>query len=255
VAHDAVFKKKRPYCSAYHGLGMAIVGYVESTIFQCAGNNAARSFAASYESTSSIYQQFTFVSFPIMLRYIADMTTFCMNKALLGLILVGIGFLGTATGVIYADVVYYKGADKWTSYITPWNALLYNSKVENLQDHGLHPRWTHALVNMFLLYGPLAFHKGKKSRHGSCSRASKNTKHKLLDGTVGTWVSVLGTASRTSVSVATISSSCNPFQATIIIVIFLGTINLDPVQHNSLVSVRHFAPRRCVAVATRYCCS
>jgi phosphatidylinositol glycan class Z len=39
--------------------------------------------------------------------------------------------------------------------VTPWNALAYNSQVSNLQEHGLHPRWTHGIVNMFLLYGPL----------------------------------------------------------------------------------------------------
>jgi hypothetical protein len=39
--------------------------------------------------------------------------------------------------------------------LTPWNALSYNSRVENLQEHGIHPRWTHALVNMFLLFGPM----------------------------------------------------------------------------------------------------
>jgi phosphatidylinositol glycan class Z len=39
--------------------------------------------------------------------------------------------------------------------LTPLNALLYNSQISNLKDHGLHPRWTHAFVNMFIMYGPL----------------------------------------------------------------------------------------------------
>jgi GPI mannosyltransferase 4 len=143
----------RPFSNALETMLLVLLLLVTSQPHRYINNLAAGMICALGLFTRFT---FTFVSFPIMLRYIADMTTFCMNKALLGLILVGIGFLGTATGVIYADVVYYKGADKWTSYITPWNALLYNSKVENLQDHGLHPRWTHALVNMFLLYGPLA---------------------------------------------------------------------------------------------------
>ncbi len=41
-------------------------------------------------------------------------------------------------------------------FITPWNALRYNSKVSNLSDHGIHPRLTHAVVNMPMLFGPLA---------------------------------------------------------------------------------------------------
>lgn len=39
--------------------------------------------------------------------------------------------------------------------ITPWNAFLYNSSSENLKNHGLHPRYTHALINLPLLFGPL----------------------------------------------------------------------------------------------------
>lgn len=44
----------------------------------------------------------------------------------------------------------------YTRFFTPFNALRYNSKISNLADHGLHPRLTHALVNMHMLYGPLA---------------------------------------------------------------------------------------------------
>ena len=39
--------------------------------------------------------------------------------------------------------------------LTPLNAFLYNSKISNLNDHGLHPRWTHVVVNMIIMYGPL----------------------------------------------------------------------------------------------------
>ncbi|CAO3650931.1 unnamed protein product [Cunninghamella blakesleeana] len=37
------------------------------------------------------------------------------------------------------------------------NNLLYNTNADNLALHGLHPRYTHILVNFPLLYGPLAF--------------------------------------------------------------------------------------------------
>ena len=39
--------------------------------------------------------------------------------------------------------------------VTPWNALRYNSNTSNLSNHGIHPRITHSMVNMPLLYGPL----------------------------------------------------------------------------------------------------
>lgn len=40
--------------------------------------------------------------------------------------------------------------------ITPWNNLMYNLNVDNLAQHGIHPRYTHIAINLPLLYGPLA---------------------------------------------------------------------------------------------------
>ncbi|OBZ90496.1 GPI mannosyltransferase 4 [Choanephora cucurbitarum] len=40
--------------------------------------------------------------------------------------------------------------------LTPFNNLSYNLDVSNLAQHGLHARYTHVLVNLPLLYGPLA---------------------------------------------------------------------------------------------------
>lgn len=40
--------------------------------------------------------------------------------------------------------------------ITPLNNLLYNMNVDNLAQHGLHPRYTHFAINLPLLFGPLA---------------------------------------------------------------------------------------------------
>ncbi|KAK3925905.1 GPI mannosyltransferase 4 [Frankliniella fusca] len=41
--------------------------------------------------------------------------------------------------------------------VTPFNFLLYNSRESNLAHHGLHPRVTHMLVNIPLLYNVLGF--------------------------------------------------------------------------------------------------
>ena len=40
--------------------------------------------------------------------------------------------------------------------LTPLNNILYNTDSKNLQLHGLHPSWTHFIVNFPLLFGPLA---------------------------------------------------------------------------------------------------
>lgn len=39
--------------------------------------------------------------------------------------------------------------------VAPWNNLQYNLQADNLALHGVHPRITHALVNMPMLFGPL----------------------------------------------------------------------------------------------------
>lgn len=41
--------------------------------------------------------------------------------------------------------------------LTPLNNLVYNLNVDNLAKHGIHPRYTHLLINLPLLFGPLAF--------------------------------------------------------------------------------------------------
>jgi phosphatidylinositol glycan class Z len=100
---------------------------------------------------------FVFVAFPSMMRYLVNKLSLSPSSALFGIAIVGISFLGTAAAIVYADVLYYSsdGGDSWASFVAPLNALLYNSQVENLKEHGLHPRWTHVLVNMMLLFGPL----------------------------------------------------------------------------------------------------
>ena len=40
--------------------------------------------------------------------------------------------------------------------LTPLNSYRYNAEPTNLAKHGLHPRWTHAVVNMPMMFGPLA---------------------------------------------------------------------------------------------------
>ncbi|KAI6785745.1 GPI mannosyltransferase-like protein [Emericellopsis cladophorae] len=41
--------------------------------------------------------------------------------------------------------------------ITPWNNLRYNSDLDNLAQHGLHPWYQHLLANLPMLIGPASF--------------------------------------------------------------------------------------------------
>ncbi|KAJ2744103.1 alpha 1,2 mannosyltransferase [Coemansia sp. BCRC 34301] len=55
-----------------------------------------------------------------------------------------------ATIIILIDSLYYGSLT-----IALVNNVAYNSRRENLAAHGIHPQYTHALVNMPLLFGPL----------------------------------------------------------------------------------------------------
>ncbi|CUS11415.1 unnamed protein product [Tuber aestivum] len=72
----------------------------------------------------------------------------------------------TAGAAVYYDTVFYSANTPTASLtsltslfetapiITPINNLLYNASPANLSNHGLHPRWTHFLVNLPQLLGP-----------------------------------------------------------------------------------------------------
>jgi phosphatidylinositol glycan class Z len=94
-----------------------------------------------------IFTRFTFVFFaiPAMLQYLWN-----KRSALLEALTCALGFVITFVLFVAIDTSYYG-----YMVVTPWNALRYNSQVSNLKEHGLHPHWTHALVNMMLLFGPM----------------------------------------------------------------------------------------------------
>jgi len=130
------------------------------------------------------FTRFTFVcyAFPVVLLYMWRTTKskgqeenglffWMIQRVMYVIVPMVIGFVLIAMGLIYVDNIYYgtmstaiseeqqqpPQQEHWATLlqITPLNAFLYNSKTDNLRDHGLHPRWTHALVNMHILYGPL----------------------------------------------------------------------------------------------------
>ncbi|GAA5983929.1 hypothetical protein JCM5350_001796 [Sporobolomyces pararoseus] len=49
--------------------------------------------------------------------------------------------------------LYYVALHPSRLIITPFNLLKYNLSSENLAQHGIHPRWLHAFVNLPMLYG------------------------------------------------------------------------------------------------------
>ncbi|KAJ1670107.1 alpha 1,2 mannosyltransferase, partial [Coemansia sp. RSA 25] len=57
-----------------------------------------------------------------------------------------------AAAIVAADSAYYGG--QWPT-LTVANNLAYNTRRDNLAQHGIQPRYMHALVNVPLLFGPL----------------------------------------------------------------------------------------------------
>ncbi|KAG1699082.1 hypothetical protein DVH05_014452 [Phytophthora capsici] len=76
-----------------------------------------------------------------------------------------VAFLLWAMVFIIVDTIYFQGVQvldrKWDStmlgkiVIAPLNNLQYNLQYDNLELHGVHPRFTHLTVNMPLLFGPV----------------------------------------------------------------------------------------------------
>ena len=66
------------------------------------------------------------------------------------------GAAPTAAFFILCDSFYFGFLAKRQFVLTPLNFLKYNLDSHSLKDHGIHPRITHFVVNMPLLYGPLA---------------------------------------------------------------------------------------------------
>lgn len=101
-----------------------------------------------------VFTRFTFVFFalPTGIHYL-----WSRRWDFRAILVAATGFLASTIIVVLADLQYYGAPwEDWASFLTPLNACLYNLKVDNLQKHGIHPHWTHALVNMFLMFGPLA---------------------------------------------------------------------------------------------------
>jgi hypothetical protein len=130
-----------------------------------------------------LFVRFTFVIFalPIVLAILSR--RFATNgasihgkiKSVLSCIIwIAIPFLVASSFFVYQDIKFYSSQsgrshetdasttttklDNIWKYMAPWNAFRYNSKMENLADHGLHPRITHVLVNFPMLFGPIAIY-------------------------------------------------------------------------------------------------
>jgi phosphatidylinositol glycan class Z len=128
---------------------------------------------------------FAFFALPIVLLFLYNRwraSGYSWNNVGWNVLSLAISFLATSLVFVSIDWYYYhylspgRSADdnddvttcnNWSChrdafvttasmYIVPWNAFRYNSKATNLAEHGLHPRITHVLVNLPMMFGPLS---------------------------------------------------------------------------------------------------
>eukprot|EP00835_Amoeboradix_gromovi_P007073 NODE_1036_length_1867_cov_0.165158.p1 type:complete len:456 gc:universal NODE_1036_length_1867_cov_0.165158:120-1487(+) len=83
------------------------------------------------------------------------------------------GVLCASICIILLDTFMYNGKLDFPIQLPVVNNLLYNLDVENLKLHGIHPRWTHFLINVPLVFGPFGYAFYLQSRiqwtvHASC---------------------------------------------------------------------------------------
>ncbi|CCX07121.1 Similar to GPI mannosyltransferase 4; acc. no. Q5BAX7 [Pyronema omphalodes CBS 100304] len=97
-----------------------------------------------------IFGLFNRITFPVFLLIPGLRLLQSIVQRPLLIVPLGISAAATAAIAVYIDTSHYNGLT-----VTPINNLLYNTDTANLATHGLHPRWTHMLVNLPTLLGPI----------------------------------------------------------------------------------------------------
>ncbi|KAH3670457.1 hypothetical protein OGAPHI_000972 [Ogataea philodendri] len=114
-------------------------------------SSVAKSFVLGLLVALGVFNRVTFVSWLLVPSVFA--LKYFLNHW--GHLLAALTSLIAFSSIFIAiDSEYFAGSAK-TLVITPLNSLLYNTKISNLAQHGLHPYYQHVLVNYPLILGPL----------------------------------------------------------------------------------------------------
>ncbi|KAG2224178.1 hypothetical protein INT45_001296 [Circinella minor] len=175
----------RPFSNTIESILLSLSLFVYTTMLQKI--TSIRSFALGCLLSLGVFTRITFIlyGFPVGIGYLLNAYK-KSRRHLIGTILPFLlGGSIVAIACVFVDSLFYKSLQvtfagravgsfidllnmfsdpkKWAQIrisgnvvLTPLNNILYNAKVENLKEHGLHPRYLHFLVNFPLLYGPLS---------------------------------------------------------------------------------------------------
>lgn len=105
-------------------------------------------FALGALVACGIFNRITFPAFLVLpgwfvLKY--------LYNHVLSLVPLALGFLAPSIAFVLFDTWMYQSSNY---VITPLNNLMYNANPDNLKLHGLHPLYTHVLVNLPQILGP-----------------------------------------------------------------------------------------------------
>ena len=107
---------------------------------------------------------------PTILAFVAPLGIFVLLRRRTRAIFVGAGvFAVVAGGLVALDSLYFGRL-----VVTPLNHIVFNSSKDRLRQFGLHPRYTHLLLNLPLLFGPLVWfrHREKPRRRPNHHQAT-----------------------------------------------------------------------------------
>ena len=145
----------RPFTNALEAMALSALLLVADRTSR--NDGTAMKLALGLICSVGVFVRFTFVCYatPVMVTFLWHRLVRSRSKGrvLFELALIGSTFLAVSTAFVLADAQYYSQTTPsaqqqlgWDTlnYITPLNAFLYNSKRTNLENHGIHPRVTHA---------------------------------------------------------------------------------------------------------------
>ncbi|EDO42512.1 predicted protein, partial [Nematostella vectensis] len=143
---------------------IAVIASTWTTSGQNEGSKMARLFFIGVIIASGFWNRPTFVGFgliPVLsllaalsLRHTALNASSFVVIILKDILFIAVGFLAAALIFVTIDSFYFSEA-YFRITITPLNFLRYNLDSLKVEEHGIHPRFTHFLVNFPLLCGIL----------------------------------------------------------------------------------------------------
>lgn len=113
-------------------------------------NHFLKNVSLGFLISVGIFNRITFLGF-IFLPSLSIFKKYYLKQFKLFIVLI-VSIITNCYIFTILDTIYFQN-DSWT--ITAWNNLKYNMDVKNLSTHGLHARYTHLLINLPQLIGPV----------------------------------------------------------------------------------------------------